>query len=608
MAGRLHFPKTWGSEPTEKGVRFRLWAPSQESIALQISETGVEMPMQAVGDGWFEVETDRVRDGYGYQFVLADGFSVPDPAARAQVDDVHGPSLYVDPRSYAWRNADWRGRPWEETVFYELHTGTFTEEGTFDAVEKHLDHLAETGITAVELLPVSHFSGSRGWGYDGVLLYAPHRVYGGPNGLKSLVDAAHDRGLMMFLDVVYNHFGPDGNYLHLYAPDFFHPEHVTPWGSAIAYELDPVRRFFIENALYWLDEYRFDGLRLDAIDQIDDRSDPTILEELAAEVRRSFPGRHVHLTTEDDRNVTGLHERDAEGRPRLYSGEWNDDFHHAAHVIATGEDIGYYSEYSEEPVVQLAQALASGYVYQGEPSPYRDGRPRGESSAHLPPSAFVNFIQNHDQIGNRAFNERLTELSEPKTMEALLAILLLAPQIPLLFMGEEWGETRSFGFFTDFHGELGRIVREGRRREFAKWPQFASDEHSEKIADPNVERTFRQSRLDWTKLDRDSHRNRLAYVADLLAVRRREIVPLIPMIGANAGRQEMLAERAFVCTWNTADSRSLSLAANFGDEPVAMPASRDRVVFASPGMASPAFLPPASVISMVAGEAGGGPT
>jgi len=605
MAGRLHFQKTWGSEPTEKGVRFRLWAPSQPSIALQISETGVEMPMQAVGDGWFEIETGLVRDGQGYQFVLSDGFSIPDPAARAQVEDVHGPSLYVDPRSYAWRNADWRGRPWEETVFYELHTGTFTEEGTFGAVEKHLDHLAGTGIAAVELLPVAHFSGSRGWGYDGVLHYAPHRAYGGPNGLKRLVDAAHDRGLMMFLDVVYNHFGPDGNYLPLYAPEFFHPERVTPWGSAIAYELDPVRRFFIENALYWLDEYRFDGLRLDAVDQIDDRSAPTILEELAAEVRRSFPDRHVHLTTEDDRNVTGLHERDAEGRPKFYSGEWNDDFHHAAHAIATGEDIGYYADYADRPVAHLARALASGYVYQGEPSPFRDGRTRGESSAHLPPSAFVNFLQNHDQIGNRAFNERLAELAEPRTLEALLAVLLLAPQIPLLFMGEEWGETRSFGFFTDFHGELGRMVREGRRREFAKWPHFASDEHSEKIADPNVERTFLQSRLDWAKLDQECHRNRLAYVAGLLALRRREIVPLIPLIGANAGRQEMLAERAFICTWKTADMRSLSLAANFGDKLVALPGTLGRVVFATPGAASPADLPPASVVATVAGEAGG---
>ena len=606
MSRRSHFRKTWGAEPTEEGVRFRLWAPSQETISLQVSETGDEIPMQATGDGWFEVETDHVGEGGAYQFILSDGFTVPDPAARAQADDVHGPSVYINPRRYEWRHNDWRGRPLEETVLYELHTGTFTGDGTFDAVQSHLDHLAETGITAIELLPVAQFSGRRGWGYDGVLLYAPHRVYGGPTGLKRLVDAAHDRGLMMFLDVVYNHFGPDGNYLHFYAPEFFHPERVTPWGGAIAYELEPVRTFFIENALYWLDEYRFDGLRLDAIDQIDDQSETSILEDLATAVRRAFPDRHVHLATEDDRNIAGLHGRDAEGRPKLYSAEWNDDFHHAAHVIATGEDIGYYVEYADKPVAHLARALASGYVYQGEPSPYRDGRIRGESSAHLPPSAFVNFIQNHDQIGNRAFSERLTELAQPRTLEALLAVLLLAPQIPLLFMGEEYGETRPFGFFTDFHGELGRIVREGRRKEFAKWPHFASDEHSENIADPNIERTFRHSQLDWSKLEKSAHRERLAYVSRLLALRQAEIVPLIGAIGGGAGSAEMLGERAFVCRWKVDAGGMLTLAANFGEGSVSLPPPDGRIVFSREGFDAglPDSLPPACVVVAAKGEGG----
>lgn len=606
MSGRSHFRKAWGAEPTEDGVRFRLWAPAQETISLQLSETGDEIPMAATGDGWFELETDRIGEGGAYQFILSDGFAVPDPAARAQADDVHGPSLYVNPRRYEWRHNDWRGRPLEETVLYELHTGTFTADGTFDAVQSHLDHLVETGITAVELLPVAQFGGRRGWGYDGVLLYAPHRVYGGPAGLKRLVDAAHDRGLMMFLDVVYNHFGPDGNYLHLYAPDFFHPERVTPWGGAIAYERQPVRTFFIENALYWLDEYRFDGLRLDAIDQIGDQSETPILEDLATAVRRAFPDRHVHLATEDDRNITGLHGRDEHGKPKLYSAEWNDDFHHAAHVIATGEDIGYYADYCDRPVAHLARALATGYIYQGEPSPFRDGAIRGESSAHLPPSAFVNFLQNHDQVGNRAFSERLTELAKPRMLESLLAVLLLAPQIPLLFMGEEYGETRPFGFFTDFHGELGRIVREGRRKEFAKWPHFANDEHSENIADPNIERTFRHSQLDWSKLEMEVHRKRLAYVTRLLALRQAEIVPLIGAIGGGAGRAEMLGERAFACTWMAGNGRTLTMAANFGDAPQSVPPIDGRIVFSGDGFDAGRSdaLPPACVVVAVTDGSG----
>jgi malto-oligosyltrehalose trehalohydrolase len=570
VTAAFHFRKSWGAEPVPDGTRFRLWAPSQERISVRLVDTNTELPMRRGEAGWFELETDTARPGASYAYVLSDGMAVNDPAARAQAGGANGPSLIVDPTAFEWHSANWKGKPLEELVVYELHTGAFSPEGTFDGVRRHLDHLVETGVTAIELMPVAQFGGERGWGYDGVLLYAPHSAYGGPDGLKRLVDECHLRGLMTILDVVYNHFGPDGNYLHLYAPDFFHPEHATPWGAAIAYEKQPVRDFFIENALFWLDEYRFDGLRFDAIDQIERQSDEPLLEEIGEAVRNRITDRPIHLTTEDDRNITRLHERDDNGRVRLYSAEWNDDVHHAFHVIATGEQDGYYQDYADDAVGHLARALATGFVQQGEMSRYRRGETRGMPSAHLPPTAFVNFLQNHDQIGNRAFNERLTALAEPQVVELLTAILLLSPQIPLLFMGEEWGETRPFRFFTDFHGELGDLVREGRRKEFSRWAAFASEENREKIADPNAESTFAESRLDWAKLGEPAHRARFEFVEDLLDVRRREIVPLVARIGGNAGAACRLDQKAFVVRWRTVEGGGLWLGANVGQQPVAL--------------------------------------
>ena len=610
MTAGFHFPKCWGAEPVGDGTRFRLWAPLQERISVRLEDTGTELPMRRSDEGWFELETEAARPGASYSYVLSDGMAVNDPAARAQAGGVNGPSLIVDPTAYRWRSAKWQGKPLEELVVYELHTGAFSPEGSFDGVSRRLDHLVGVGVSALELMPVAQFGGERGWGYDGVLLYAPHRAYGGPEGLKRLVDECHLRGLMVMLDVVYNHFGPDGNYLHLYAPDFFHPEHATPWGAAIAYEKQPVRDFFIENALFWLEEYRFDGLRFDAIDQIERQSDEPLLEEIGQAVRRRITDRPIHLTTEDDRNITRLHERDDHGRVRLYSAEWNDDVHHAVHVIATTEQDGYYQDYADDAVGHLARALATGFVQQGERSKYRRGEKRGMPSAHLPPTSFVNFLQNHDQIGNRAFNERLTALAEPDIVELFTAILLLSPQIPLLFMGEEWGETRPFRFFTDFHGELGDLVREGRRKEFSRWAAFASEENCAKIADPNAERTFGESRLDWAKLDDPAHRARFDFVKRLLDVRRRKIMPLLERIGGNAGAAHRLAESAFAVRWVTVGGGALWLCANVGEQPVAWaegaaiaPPTSGTVVFVHGCGAEAAFrsgrLPPRSVVSAV---------
>jgi malto-oligosyltrehalose trehalohydrolase len=554
----------WGTNVLPAGgARFRLWAPAANAVALFAADTKRALPMRRAADGWFDIETDAIPVGGGYTFEV-DGCAVPDPAARAQVGDVHGASRLVDPRAFEWHTTGWRGRPWEEAVIYELHTGTFTPDGTFKGIKDKLDHLASLGVTAIELMPVAQFGGNRGWGYDGVLLYAPHVAYGGSDGLKQLIDAAHARGLMVLLDVVYNHFGPDGNYLHLYAPDFFDPKRQTPWGAAIAYEKQPVRRFFIENALYWLEEYRLDGLRLDAIDQIHDSSPTHILEELAAEVRRTITGRHIHLTTEDERNIVKLHRRDATGRMQLYTGEWNDDFHHTAHAIATGEREGYYADYATD-VGDMARCLAEGYAYQGQTSVFKD-EPRGEPCSDLPPAAFVDFLQNHDQIGNRAFGERLTTLTDDRMLDLLTAILLLSPHTPLLFMGEEWGERRPFFYFTDFTGDLAAAVRDGRRNEFKKWPAFADPANRMKIPDPNAPETAEASHIDWSYQDAPAGAARLALVRNLLAIRTAELAPRLAGMRGGQSEFEILTPHAFTVTWQLADGDRLRLFANLGPD------------------------------------------
>jgi malto-oligosyltrehalose trehalohydrolase len=428
-----------------------------------------------------------------------------------------------------------------------------------------------------------------------VLLYAPHTAYGSPDGLKRLIDRAHARGLMVLLDVIYNHFGPDGNYLHLYAPHFFDASRQTPWGAAINFTQPPVRRFMIENALYWLEEYQCDGLRLDAIDHVRDPSTPHILEELATEVRRRLPDRHIHLTTEDNRNITRLHERDAAGKSQLYTAEWNDDAHHVAHVIATGETEGYYADYIDEPLEQLARALAEGYVYQGEPSPFDDGKPRGEPSRHLPPLAFVNFLQNHDQIGNRAFGERLTVLATPAAIDVLTAILLLAPQVPMIYMGEEWGETRPFQFFADFNGELAIAVREGRRSEFRKWRQFSDPDLRATIPDPSAIETFDNSRVDWSAPMRSPHRERLALVRRLIEIRLHVLAPLLSGVGGHAAITSDAADGIIHVAW-ILGGRRFSVVANLTEQTRPLPAQIARAVH---GIRAPIFELPDGAASLL---------
>lgn len=599
------FPKTWGAEFIRAGeVRFRVWAPGVETLSLRLD--GTDTPMTP-DEGWFEILATGVQPGAEYQFVLPNGLAVPDPASRGQKRDVHGASLVVDPTHYAWADEAWAGRPWEEAVIYELHVGTFTPEGTFRAAIEKLDHLADLGITAVELMPVAQFAGNRGWGYDGVLLYAPHSAYGSPDDMKAFIDAAHQRGMMVLLDIVYNHFGPDGNYLPALAPEFFHPENHTPWGAAIAYERQPVRQFYMENALYWLEEFHLDGLRFDAADHVrDPEADKEILVEIAELVRTEFPDRHIHLTTEDNRNITRLHERGEDGEVVLYTAEWNDDFHNAAHVAATGEVEGYYEDFSPNPAAHVARALAEGFAYQGEPSLHGGGERRGYPSGHLPVSAFVDFLQNHDQVGNRALGERLSVLCGEPVRRVLTAVLLLSPHIPLLFMGDEWAEENPFFFFTDFHGELAVAVREGRRKEFAKFSAFDTKEEQRQIPDPNERETFERSKIDWSRAQGQGA-EWLAFTRSLLALRREHVVPLIAMDRGGAGKVVGSADGLLAVNWTIGDKR-LQLRANLMAQDQPAPAVQGEAIFTYPDHADKALregsLPGHSIVVSIAGSGG----
>ncbi|MFA9387321.1 MAG: malto-oligosyltrehalose trehalohydrolase [Methyloceanibacter sp.] len=597
MTARFAHSLPWGTELIDGGARFQLWAPAQNKVSV-LSENGARIPMTKTTDGWFEVTTDAVSPGDGYHFVLADGARVPDPASRAQMSDVHGMSQLVDPLSYEWQTPDWKGRPWEEAVIYELHAGTFSPEGSFDGVTRDLDRLVDMGVTAIEIMPVAQFGGDRGWGYDGVLLYAPHTAYGGPVGLKHLVDAAHERDLMIVLDVVYNHFGPDGNYLHLYAPDFFDPKRRTPWGAAIAFERKPVREFFFHNMLYWLEEFRFDGLRFDAIDHIRDASDEPLLIKMAREVRARFPDRHIHLTIEDEDNSTRLLKYDHDNRPRLFTAAWNDDWHHAMHALLTGENAGYYQDYADAPTKRIAETMVLGFGYQGEPSPYHGGRKRGESSAHLPPIAFVDFLQNHDQVGNRARGDRLTHLAPAPAVEVALTLLMLSPHIPLLFMGEEYGEKNPFYFFTDFTGDLAEAVRKGRNNEFRNNQAFAEAGAEDLIPDPNALSTFTASKLAPKTTERAQ------FVKRLIAARFEHIVPRLTRIGGDAGTVEALEGNAFAVSWKLADGAKLMLIANFADTQATLPLKEVGVPFFTYPDASLAQdnLPPWSVVVSISGQ------
>ena len=559
--------RRFGAKLTPEGATFRLWAPAASRVDVLLDGP---CAMHRGKDGWFSASVSGVRASARYKFRIDGEIDIPDPASAFQPDDVSGPSEVIDHAGYRWRADGWRGRPWPETVLIETHVGTFTPQGTYRAMIDRLDHLVATGITALELMPLADFAGQRNWGYDGVLWYAPDSAYGRPEDLKALIDEAHLRGLMVFLDVVYNHFGPEGNYLGRYAPAFF-TKAETPWGSAIDYRVDEVRAFAIENALYWLGEYRFDGLRLDAVHAIAETGDLSMLQELSAAAGdlAAESNRHIHLVLENDDNRASVLDPGQHPPRGKYRAQWNDDYHHAWHVLLTGETQGYYRDYATSPRQDVARALESGFVYQGEPSVHRDGQPRGEASRDLAPSAFVNFLQNHDQIGNRPFGDRLEASVDADAIEAALAITLLAPPIPMLFMGEEWGSKAPFPFFCDFKGELAEAVRKGRRGEYA----WAYEKYGEDVPDPLELSTFQSAVLDWDSCDTPAGRKRLELVRELIGIRRREIVPRLP--AARFGKAQVADNGWLEADWQLGGEAVLRLTANLSGDADRPTAGRD---------------------------------
>jgi maltooligosyltrehalose trehalohydrolase len=510
-----------GAMITERGVCYRVWAPRHPTLDVRIRRRGenevVLHAMERVEHGYFEYRDEAGRSGDRYQFGFASGKTFPDPASRYQPDGVHGESECVDARAYPWKCDSWQRPGWRGQSIYELHVGTFTQEGTFRSAIERLDHLVELGVEAVELMPVADFPGQRNWGYDGVALFAPARCYGKPDDLRALIDAAHARGLTMILDVVYNHLGPDGNYLTSYAENYFHRDRETPWGTSFNLDGDesgPVRNYFLSNVAYWLDDFRFDGLRLDATHMIHDASARHLLAEIADEAHR----RGAFLIAEDERNTSEIL-RQCDGKGAGIDAAWADDFHHQVRVALTGTTEGYFKGY-RGTAEDLATTIRRGWFYSGQPYAAWQGRPRGDDPEHLPTKSFVVCIENHDQVGNRALGERLEHLIDPLAYRAAVALLCLSPLPPMLFMGQEWAASSPFLYFTDHEGELGRLVSVGRQKEFSR---AGLNQHLrfEQVPDPQATETFTKSKLAWSEIDRGEHAHVFALHRASLQQRKR---------------------------------------------------------------------------------------
>ncbi|WP_437877959.1 malto-oligosyltrehalose trehalohydrolase [Sorangium sp. So ce513] len=511
--------RTMGAWIEGDAVRFRVWAPDHERIEIvTYGEDGQEitgaLPATPTGGGYFEATAPGLGAGALYKVRIDGEGPFPDPYSRAQPFGVHGPSAVDDP-SFAWTDAGWKGVALEDLVLYEVHVGTATPEGTFDALIPRLAELRELGITALELMPVASFPGERGWGYDGVDLFAPSAAYGGPAGLRRLVDAAHAAGLGVILDCVYNHFGPDGNYLRAYSRRYFTERHKTPWGDAVNYDgegAEQVRALAISNAEMWIRDFHIDGLRLDATHAILDDTEPHILREIAERARAAGGGRRVVVIAEDSMNDARLVTPVALGGHGL-DGVWADDFHHELRVCFAGDRDGYFEDH-EGTAESIAATIRKGWLYEGQVSKHA-GKPRGTPAEPVPPPRFVHCIQNHDQIGNRALGDRLGETVTQAAFRTMSALLLITPYTPLLFMGQEWNARTPFQYFTDHNAELGRLVTEGRRREFQYFSSFSGAE----VPDPQDPRTFQRSKLDWSERQRPEHAGVLAWYRELLGLR-----------------------------------------------------------------------------------------
>lgn len=515
--------RKWGVQRNRSGdTDFRIWAPSSAAVKLWLNDA--EFDMQEIDDGWRHIKRPTLA-GDRYSFILDDGTRVADPASNWQEEGPLGPSLIVS-HDFEWKNPDWKGRPWHEAVVYELHVGTFTGEGTFAAATEKLEYLADIGVTVVELMPLATFSGSRGWGYEGVLQFAPQRHYGTPEDLKAFIDEAHGHGIMVLLDVVYNHFGTMGNAIETYAPAFF-KKGGTPWGPAPDFNRADVRSFFLQNALYWLETYRFDGLRIDAADHLaGGDEDVDFLIEMAGHVKRAITSRHVHIVTEDARNAASPMTPSSDGLVGV-DAEWNDDFHHVIHVATTHEDGGIYADFANQPYDGLRRSLATGFVYQGHPRPSHNFAGSGEPSDHLPPHRFVNFLHNHDQAGNRLRGERLRSLIQPPLFDTLETILLLAPQTPLMFMGDDHGSTNPFFFFSDHPGNDQEQEIRNRLKQAESFQGDLPPEAPQVVRDPNDLRTMQVSTLQWDAAETTEGKLARERMKALLEKRRRYIWPLL---------------------------------------------------------------------------------
>lgn len=572
----------FGAVPGPGGTRFSVWAPEAAAVDLLLGDgPGARtIPLGRRADGVFAATVPGARAGTRYRFRMAGGEAWPDPASRFQPDGVHGASEVVDPREFRWSDAGWGGVPLGSLVLYELHVGTFTPEGTFAAAAGRLEALADLGVTAVELMPLADFPGARGWGYDGAALFAPARCYGRPDDLRRFVDRAHALGLAVHVDVVYNHFGPDGAYAPAFSGRFFTDRHATPWGRAVNLDGEGsavARAFFVDNALHWIREYHADGLRLDATHAMADEGARHFLAEIADTVRAAEPARHVQVVAEDARNLDRIVRPAREGGWGL-DAVWSDDFHHQVRVALAGDRDGYFADFAGE-VADVAATIRRGWFYTGGWSAYA-GRPRGTPPDGIPPERFVFFLQNHDQVGNRAFGDRLHATADPAAWRAATVLALLVPQTPLLFMGQEWGASSPFLFFTDHEPGLGRRVTEGRREEFRRFAAFADPAARGRIPDPQSAATFEASRLDWDEREREPHAGLLRLHRELLRLRRRH-----PALRAGAPFEVASEDgESVTLARGAADARLVIVSRLRGPGPrvTAIPASAGRR--AAPGM------------------------
>lgn len=561
---RREYLMKFGTQILPQGVRFRLWAPRCAGVTVRVDEIAFEAPMTRLPRGWFEIDVPEARKGMHYRFVLPDGRAIPDPVSRYLPDDVDGPSRIVDPLAFAWTDRGWRGHPWEASVLYEIHVGTFTEEGSFAAAIGRLDHLVDLGINTIEIMPVADFKGRWNWGYDGASLFAPDASYGAPEDFKALIDAAHGKGISVILDVVYNHFGAKGNNLAAIAP-LYNEAIETPWGPALNFdgeESGVIRDLILANARYWLTEYHLDGLRFDAVHEIYDHGPRHILFELTEQTRAATDGRYIHLIAENSLNQAGWLKRREDGVPWLFDAQWSDDFHHALHAVITQEACWYYADFDRR-VDLVGRALAEGVSWQGEFLEHEQ-RYKGEPSAFLPATAFVSFMQNHDQMGNRPHGERISTMIPAEALRAWSAITLLSPHIPMLFMGEEWAASTPFLFFSDIGEDLADLIRASRIEELSRYPGVEKNG----LPDPMSAETFHRSKLDWTEVQHQDHAAILKHYRALLALRKSAIIPRLTGMKGYSGQYRVLSSKAVEVNWTLGDGSQLTLMANLGPEPL----------------------------------------